>query len=1077
MPFPRPRPNTKATRSPAASRRARAAHACSCSLFTSHSPLRLDALEPRTLLFAWSPQEVYFAELVNRARANPAAEAARLGIDLTAGLTFAEQALLTPTFPLTLNGALTASARGHSADMAAEHFFEHTSPGGFNPTYRAQAAGYAGTAGENIGAGYATVDALYRAWMDTPSERRNILSLYSNFDANYRYDDLGMGVALNVPGAAYPSYYTADFGNPTPASRAPQLSGVVFTDTNGDDFYTIGEGLAAIRIDAFAGTSTTGTPVATYTTDAAGNYQFPLPSGSYTVVFTQASDNTRVVKAVSISGQNAKLDAKAAELAPPPPPPDDHANAGQWNLASTIAINPSTGDGGTSGTLGIPGDSDIFTFTAAKTGTHDFYGLPLGAAFSARIRIYNAAQSLIATGSPLGVPTNAKGSAQLAAGATYFIVIDAGITGGTGDYVLLVRAPLPPPPPPDDFASSGEWSQAAPIAIDPDIGSGARSGQIEAGADSDLFTFTAPRSGSTTLSSLVTGGTLTARIRLYDAGHTLIATGDAGASPANSIIAATLTGGQTYFLLVDSLNNATGSYSVQVVGPAAPPPDDYANAGEWSLAAALSVDSASGNASITGRIEVGGDADLFAFIAAKAGPTTISALISSGALSSRIRMYDADHALIATGIAGSNSLDSIATATLTLGQRYYILVDSADPSATGDYTVWLLAPTVPPIPPQYLDASGEPVNPVYINTKPTLAFINQQGRPVIAVRSASGSWSLTDLQATTNSPNGVTSLISWLEPRDGLLYAAAATPSGLILFKLAPDNTWSFRNITAEVRVSRPIVSNLATFVDNSGLRQIGGLTAEGHLVSYWMTGLLWPQGWRYYYTDLATRDLTLRGHAQPALSSNFVTYVTQKNSLNYVTTDPAGNVILFFRPGGGLATQLWNWANLSQITGAPPVVGNITAAETSGRVVNISGTDASGNLWMITWRFGEGWRSRNVTGATSSGGSVPLATGTVTSWINSAGAGFVAGLTTGGDIVLYRYTFTGGQSTWTFATLSAGVAGATALAGPLRTTTLDGGAILIAGATSSGQIVRTTFAEGAGGGWIAENVTELLMP
>jgi len=56
----------------------------------------LEALEPRALLFSWTPQEVYFAELINRARANPAAEAARLNLDLTTGLTSAEQQLLVP---------------------------------------------------------------------------------------------------------------------------------------------------------------------------------------------------------------------------------------------------------------------------------------------------------------------------------------------------------------------------------------------------------------------------------------------------------------------------------------------------------------------------------------------------------------------------------------------------------------------------------------------------------------------------------------------------------------------------------------------------------------------------------------------------------------------------------------------------------------------------------------------------------------------------------------------------------------------------------------------------------------------
>ncbi|HYE02508.1 MAG TPA: hypothetical protein VD963_04660, partial [Phycisphaerales bacterium] len=95
----------------------------------------LDPLEPRTLMtFSWSADEVYLAELVNRARANPAAEAARLGLDLTLDLTPAELARLVPQEPLALNQYLTLAARAHSLDMAQRDFFDHINPDGLDPT-------------------------------------------------------------------------------------------------------------------------------------------------------------------------------------------------------------------------------------------------------------------------------------------------------------------------------------------------------------------------------------------------------------------------------------------------------------------------------------------------------------------------------------------------------------------------------------------------------------------------------------------------------------------------------------------------------------------------------------------------------------------------------------------------------------------------------------------------------------------------------------------------------------------------------------------------------------------------------
>ena len=87
---------------------------------------------------------MYLLELVNRARSDPSAEAARLGIDLTVGLTPGELARLVPQEPLALNAALTMAARLHAQDMSALAYFAHENLDGLTPTDRANNAGYAG---------------------------------------------------------------------------------------------------------------------------------------------------------------------------------------------------------------------------------------------------------------------------------------------------------------------------------------------------------------------------------------------------------------------------------------------------------------------------------------------------------------------------------------------------------------------------------------------------------------------------------------------------------------------------------------------------------------------------------------------------------------------------------------------------------------------------------------------------------------------------------------------------------------------------------------------------------------------
>src|SRR5438132_4135057 len=94
-------------------------------------------LEPRRLLAAVYPTncEQYLVELINRGRANPAAEASRYGIDLNEGLapgtisTTAKQ-------PLAINPFLTDGARQHSQWMIDTDTFAHTGKNGTQPDDR-----------------------------------------------------------------------------------------------------------------------------------------------------------------------------------------------------------------------------------------------------------------------------------------------------------------------------------------------------------------------------------------------------------------------------------------------------------------------------------------------------------------------------------------------------------------------------------------------------------------------------------------------------------------------------------------------------------------------------------------------------------------------------------------------------------------------------------------------------------------------------------------------------------------------------------------------------------------------------
>ncbi|MEU7896046.1 CAP domain-containing protein [Nonomuraea sp. NPDC049152] len=89
--------------------------------------------------------------------------------------------------PLTHDPQLRAAAEGHSADMAAKGYFDHTSPDGRNPGDRIKASGFSPVSawGENIAKGQRTAADVVRGWMNSPGHRANIM--------NCNYTHIGVG--------------------------------------------------------------------------------------------------------------------------------------------------------------------------------------------------------------------------------------------------------------------------------------------------------------------------------------------------------------------------------------------------------------------------------------------------------------------------------------------------------------------------------------------------------------------------------------------------------------------------------------------------------------------------------------------------------------------------------------------------------------------------------------------------------------------------------------------------------------------------------------------------------------------
>jgi len=271
----------------------------------------IDTLETRVLLAAvnLADEEQLILELINRARANPEAEATRLGISLNASLP-AGTISATPKQPLAPNQQLQNASVAHSTDMINRDFFAHTNPSGVTPGGRATAAGYDWwTIAENIAYigyfGNVDINANSRQAHDllfkSAGHRTNIMMP--------EVEEIGIGIRNGafIPSGGNATLVTENFGR---RDLNPIITGVVYSDTNNSDFYDIGE---AVRAGTITARRVSDGATFTETIGSSGGYGLIVPAGSYvvTAAFTRNGIPVSMSSNVSVSVDNVKVDFDA----------------------------------------------------------------------------------------------------------------------------------------------------------------------------------------------------------------------------------------------------------------------------------------------------------------------------------------------------------------------------------------------------------------------------------------------------------------------------------------------------------------------------------------------------------------------------------------------------------------------------------------------------------------------------------------------------------------------------------------------------------------------------------------------
>jgi hypothetical protein len=263
-------------------------------------------------------EEQQYLELMNRARADPAAEGERLrgttdpevvsayaffGVDLD--MMVAEFAAIDAAPPLAMNARLLDAARLHSADMFANEFQGHTGSDGSSLGQRVTAQGYPwSTVAENV---YSFARSVWHGhagfnvdWGDDGPGGMQLGRGHRVAIHNANYREVGVGVVLGRNGTVGPQLVTQNFG--TQQGATPLLTGVAYYDLNGNDFFDPGEGIGGVTV------LVDGSAFHAVTADT-GGYAVPVPGdGNYTVTFSGPGlpDHQQLIEVTGL--RNEKID-------------------------------------------------------------------------------------------------------------------------------------------------------------------------------------------------------------------------------------------------------------------------------------------------------------------------------------------------------------------------------------------------------------------------------------------------------------------------------------------------------------------------------------------------------------------------------------------------------------------------------------------------------------------------------------------------------------------------------------------------------------------------------------------------
>jgi predicted outer membrane repeat protein len=334
-------------------------------------------------------------------------------------------------------------------------------------------------------------------------------------------------------------------------------------------------------------------------------------------------------------------------------------------------------------------------------------------------------------------------------------------------------------------------------------------------------------------------------------------------------------------------------------------------------------------------------------------------------------------------------------------------------------------------------------------------------------------WTFENLQNKTSAPAATGAAAIWVDPKDGLTYVAAPTEDGLLLFSRSAQGTWTFRNLTTETSATSTPARDLTHFIS---IRQrivvIAGITQDGRVVAFQQTLATTPGGGpEFRFVDISA-DLEAQSQQTPDLAS-LTSYVPRWDTWHLAGVDAQGRIQSIWINTNNPNFIRWRTDNLSAITGAPAIAGQLTVALTSWGGINLTGLDTNGNMLTTWWvpRFGGQWAISNLTTLYN---GPKLIGGNITAYTTPWGGINYVGLDVTGTVRVYWWVPSfGGQ--WAISRLlPQGTPQESVPTGALTSSSSTAGTLNVYGLNADGNVLRMSWQPGGVNIWNIEDLTEI---